>query len=109
MIHQSILKCSGRIDHITTQQKFECSSFSNEMYQALRSSVTRNQSEVYFRLAKSCIFTGNTEVTGHGEFTSTTQCETIYCSYNGFGTLFNSEKYFLSRPCQLHACGLTEP
>ena len=95
MIHKSILMCCFRIDHIPCHQQLHCPALTNQLYQPLRAAITGDQSKVHFRLAKPGLLTGNSEMTGHGQFTSASQRKTIHRCYHRLAAVFKLKKYIL--------------
>src|SRR5438874_205075 len=105
MVDQTVLQRSLRIDHVASHEQFECTAFSDQLHQPLRAPITRYETKAYFGLPKLCVFAGNPEMTGHGQFTSTPQCKTIYSRHNRFAAVFKFEKYVLPRARQVQSFG----
>ncbi len=76
--------------------------FADILDQALGAAVARYQAEVHLRLPEFCLFPGNTQVAGHGKFTTSPQSKAVDRCHNGFGKTFDQEKNILSalRKCR---------
>ena len=102
MIDQSDAVCVGCVDHIAAHHEFEGTAFAYELSKSLGTAVSGDQTEVHFRLPESGVFTGQSNVTTHRQFTATAQGKSVYGCDDRFGTPLDAEEAILPAFGQSH-------
>src|SRR5260370_23652962 len=97
-MHQSNSLRLVRGDHFSRQAKLVGKSLSAQSRQALRASITRQDSQLYFRLAQPGCLAREPNRTGKRQFAAAAQRESINRADRGLADCFEQMKHSLSEP-----------
>ena len=92
------------VNHIAGHQQFQGFGFANVLDEALRSTITRDDTQVDLRLTEARFFARYTQVASHRQFATTAQGKAIDSCNDGLGEAFDEEKYIMSILRHLQSC-----